>query len=537
MSSNGVDWSGTALSGTIPEGYWNSVVWSSSYGYIAHAGNYYPGYLNIPPSGTPNGMMKSTDGLSWSTSNMTWHGNSNAIGAAISPTGVIVAPTKYSNGVINISTNGGSTWSTNYSVYIDAAGVAYGNGTFVISGSGGGPFFAYSNNGTSWSSTSIIESMSSEHKVKFLPGAGVFVSIAPYSQNMFISQSGDFWELVTLPYSDGWTDIDYLNGTYMIIAGGGGAGSTTQTTDPSGPGGAGGVIAVSNETLSPGTSWPIVIGGGGTTGAFGFNGTNGTNTTVNGTSIIALGGGGGGRSSNTTTSRAGSDGGSGGGASSSTGTSTALGGTGSAGSTSGLSGTVLLLANNGGRSFSSTTSTFRSSGGAGGAGGAGTNASLLITTPQPGGGGNGNAGYSSWLSAASSAIPQWQVINATASGTSGSSTITTDTTNLFTGMSVSGTGVAAGAVITVVGSTTITVSPANTGAVSGPLTFTLSSIAAGGQGISFGGTGGGGGRGGVKRTTFSSLVNSGAGVPGSRSLSAANAGSGVVIVRYLRTAV
>lgn len=361
---------------------------------------------------------------------------------------------------------------------------------------------------------------------------GTLASDATYYYRVFASNG-------TFKVSNGPLTCDILT----IAGGGGPGGSTGSTSDPSGPGGAGNVISSINELVLAGTSWPIVIGGGGAGGGTTTNGANGTNTTVNNTTIIALGGGGGARASSTTTANDGITGGSGGGGSASTvdGTNGA-GGTATAGSTSGLNGTVTNRAFAGGRGFGRASTTQRSSGGGGGSNNAGGNASYQtfpVATALPGTGGQGITTFSSWLSACVSAIPQWQVINATASGSGLSGTITTDSTNLFTGMFVTGgTGINPGSIIaTVPNNTSIILDRFNSGTVSGPLTFTLGAIAAGGGGISFGGTGGGGGRGGVKRTNISSLVNSGAGAPGARTNSTANGGSGVVIIRYLRSAV
>jgi hypothetical protein len=333
----------------------------------------------------------------------------------------------------------------------------------------------------------------------------------------------------------------YLSCDILTVAGGGGPGGIALQTDPSGPGGAGSVISVSNELISAGTSWAIVIGGGGAGGGTTTNGTNGTNTTVNGTTIIATGGGGGARSSSSFIANAGNNGGSGGGGSASNTTGVnGAGGTASAGSTSGLNGTVTTRAFAGGSGLGRATASQRSSGGGGGSGGAGANATLQAITNNavPGNGGVGTSVFSSWLSACVSAISNWQVINATASGAGVSQTITTDSTNLFTGMLVTGgTNINPGStIIAVPNGTSITIDRFNSGAVSGPLTFTLRDIAGGGPGIAYGGPTGSS-RGGTKRTNVSSLVNSGAGTFGARVNSTANGGSGVVIIRYLRSAV
>lgn len=89
----------------------------------------------------------------------------------------------------------------------------------------------------------------------------------------------------------------------LIVAGGGGGGSRQ-----GGGGGAGGIIVLSNHSVTPGDSIPIIVGDGGAGGINGGPGTDGKNS-IFGTVVATGGGGGGGR----TTENNGRVGGSGGG--------------------------------------------------------------------------------------------------------------------------------------------------------------------------------------------------------------------------------
>lgn len=78
-----------------------------------------------------------------------------------------------------------------------------------------------------------------------------------------------------------------------LYAGGGGGGYGGSSNKRGGGGGGGGGYRLNNTvTVTPGTSYPIVIGTGGS-GSTGGNGNNGNNTTFNTNTVIAYGGGGG----------------------------------------------------------------------------------------------------------------------------------------------------------------------------------------------------------------------------------------------------
>jgi hypothetical protein len=98
--------------------------------------------------------------------------------------------------------------------------------------------------------------------------------------------------------------VDYL------IVGGGGAGGSSSVNSSCGGGGAGGYITGAGQVVSPGSSYSIVVGSGGT-GVLNSQGGSGVSSSA--FSYTALGGGGGGGGTSNTTTANGANGGSGGG--------------------------------------------------------------------------------------------------------------------------------------------------------------------------------------------------------------------------------
>lgn len=232
LSSNGVDWSGTSVSGVAPSGFYNSVVHVPSVGYFAHSGKYLPAYLDVPDNLPNAGMMKSTDGLTWTTSGVNWHGEKNAVGLASNGGTTFIAPTDGSNGVVKRSTNYGYSWDDIWEFGYNANSVAYGNGKFVITGynwnySG---IYSTSTDGINWNTVDSLEPFGTNYHVKYVPAAGMFFMFAPYSSTLWFSSDAILWGQVTVPFQDGWSDIDYLNGTYVLIAGGQGSSVTIFST-------------------------------------------------------------------------------------------------------------------------------------------------------------------------------------------------------------------------------------------------------------------------------------------------------------------
>jgi PKD repeat protein len=202
---------------------------------------------------------------------------------------------------------------------------------------------------------------------------------------------------------------------YLVIGGGGGGGSY------GGGGGAGGFLN-GTFTVSPGSTYTVAVGSGGTAGTTTAKGGNGGNSSFANTTptngFQAMGGGGGGSSSNTAATRNGGNGGSGGGGARGTGTAgTGIAGQGMGGGTGqsltfptrylgggGGGGTVLggtstgTAAGNGGNgtvSLITGTSTTYAGGGGGGA--------YAGLTAGSGGAGGGGAGSSTGAGTAGAA--------------------------------------------------------------------------------------------------------------------------------------
>ena len=189
----------------------------------------------------------------------------------------------------------------------------------------------------------------------------------------------------------GWTGLQSVTATYLVVAGGGGGGRGNNITSYAGGGGGAGGFRTSTLSLNPTQSYTITVGAGGAGSTSTSNkGTNGTDSVFS--SITSTGGGGGGSLG----SGDGANGGSGGGAGSPS--AAASGGTGNTPATSPSQG------NNGG-----STSGFVNYGGGGGgataaggtgntvsgAGGAGTASSITgssVTYAGGGGGGGFNSG-------------------------------------------------------------------------------------------------------------------------------------------------
>lgn len=152
--------------------------------------------------------------------------------------------------------------------------------------------------------------------------------------------------------------------------GGGGGGGAATVTTAAGGGGGGAYAENPSLAVTPGTSYAVIVGGGGQGGTNGANGEDGTASTFDASRVVAAGGKGG-RGATTTTVGAGGTGGASG---SSTGTTTRNGGSGAAG----IIGT----------------------GGGGGGGSAGsTSVGGNASAPTGGTAGTGASGYSGFVGA------------------------------------------------------------------------------------------------------------------------------------------
>ena len=108
-----------------------------------------------------------------------------------------------------------------------------------------------------------------------------------------------------------WTaPLDVVSVEVLVVAGGGAGGS--HTGNGAGGGGAGGLIYNTSYPVVPGTTYPVVVGVGGTSVSGNNAGNNGSNSIFG--NLIAVGGGGGGRDDSSGLTNAARSGGSGGGA-------------------------------------------------------------------------------------------------------------------------------------------------------------------------------------------------------------------------------
>jgi len=196
--------------------------------------------------------------------------------------------------------------------------------------------------------------------------------------------------------------------SYLLVGGGGGGGGGLYTAPNNrwgGGGGGGGGFTTGTVYVNPGSSYPVIVGAGGSVGLSGAPGANGISSSFN--SITAVGGGGGGGAATPGTANAGGSGG-GGGRNSSGGAGTpgqgypggtgicGSGGGGGGASANGLNYQNATIAGNGGAGKSSTivngVTAVTYAGGGGGAGGA-TNPNVIGTAGAGGAGGGGKGGY------------------------------------------------------------------------------------------------------------------------------------------------
>jgi hypothetical protein len=167
--------------------------------------------------------------------------------------------------------------------YAPNAGGIGGGGTFIANGSNGSNGAPNSGGGGGGSGSNNNASIGGNG------GSGVVIIRYRVPQIATFLDSGSW----TCPA--GVTSVQAL-----IVAGGGGGGS-----DLGGGGGGGGVVYDNSIPVTPGVTYPIVVGQGGTTTADAGN--NGQNS--NFANIIAIGGGGGGSGVSTNAGRAGGSGG------------------------------------------------------------------------------------------------------------------------------------------------------------------------------------------------------------------------------------
>jgi len=181
----------------------------------------------------------------------------------------------------------------------------------------------------------------------------------------------------------GWTGLQSITASYLVVAGGGGGGGII--TNGSGGGGGAGGLLTGTTSLNPTLSYTVTVGAGGTASV------SGSNSVFN--AITSTGGGGGAESSGNNAYTGGSGGGGAGNNTSPNNTGAAgTSGQGNAGGTGGL--LFGTTRGGGGGGGASAVGANQSGLGAAGAGGAGTASSITGTsvTYAGGGGGGGTTG-------------------------------------------------------------------------------------------------------------------------------------------------
>jgi hypothetical protein len=131
--------------------------------------------------------------------------------------------------------------------------------------------------------------------------------------------------------STGWQSFASTSYTidYLVVAGGG-AGGSSSVNSSCGGGGAGGYLSGTAISVTPGTSYTIIVGGGGS-GVLNSQGGNGSNSSF--LTYTAIGGGGGGGGTSSSSTSPGASGGSGGGSLQPSAPGSGTGGQGNAGGT------------------------------------------------------------------------------------------------------------------------------------------------------------------------------------------------------------
>jgi hypothetical protein len=211
------------------------------------------------------------------------------------------------------------------------------------------------------------------------------------------------WDGLTGQFGTSGDDVYTAPGTYTWVAtttsvnaqvwGGGGAGDGSQTTAGKGGGGGGEFAQESALAVTPGNSYTVVVGRGGTGGHAGIGATSGGSSTMTGDSVTVRGHGG--------TAASGSSGGAGGTGSTNTthhnggagGTASSSGGAGGGGS-----GGTAAAGNAGANSSSGTQGAGGTAVTGGGAGGRGGNSNSGVGPASggfPGGGGGGGQSFTS----------------------------------------------------------------------------------------------------------------------------------------------
>lgn len=174
----------------------------------------------------------STDGINWIAGTQTLPSSHRArFGQVIYAGGKFVAATRYSN---VLSSTDGLTWtlsSANIDGYIPHAGIAYGNGKFVVVARsyGGDPYISTSTDAITWTATTVPEfQYSSTWAIAF--GSNKFVAplCSAYTELYAYSTDAITWTNRTFPSSSLWHKITSDGTNFLVISQ---EGNTAYSTD------------------------------------------------------------------------------------------------------------------------------------------------------------------------------------------------------------------------------------------------------------------------------------------------------------------
>ena len=198
-SSDGISWV-TSPEGLPSSSSWNSVAYGNGV-FVAVADDTNAAY--------------SVDGINWTPS----PGGAPSDGVSVTyGNGVFVA---ISGGTNTVYSTNGIDWTASSGGLPSVSGfygawqsVAYGDGKFVaIPFLDDGDKAAYSSNGISWTTSSLPEELWSV----IAYGNGTFVVTGLSTSDAYYSTNGVDWSLTSMPFSDKWGSAAYGNGTFVDV--------------------------------------------------------------------------------------------------------------------------------------------------------------------------------------------------------------------------------------------------------------------------------------------------------------------------------
>jgi hypothetical protein len=207
---------GTAGCATSPDGVtWTARTMPSSAVWYAVA---FSGTRFVAVSNGSTSAAYSDDGVTWTASTMNASGNWKSI-AYGNGTFVAVNNASGTNTIITNTSSDGINWTTN-TITLTGTGswtsIAYGNNKFVAVSSGG-TVAAESTDGINWTARTLPASKS-WNSVCY--GNSGFVAVPSDASNVVgaFSADGTTWSQITLPASVGWVAVTYGYGRYAAVA-------------------------------------------------------------------------------------------------------------------------------------------------------------------------------------------------------------------------------------------------------------------------------------------------------------------------------